>query len=145
MKLQTASRLALLAVLELAGDPKRQRSAGEIADAYGISLNHLAKVLRDLSRAGLVEAVRGVGGGYRFCGNSKRTTLLDVIQLFETISAHAGEQTNTDEASAMEATLGLILKEIDDTVRATLQSITIDTAVKLSERSRAARDKPPNG
>lgn len=137
MKLQTASRLALFAVLELAGDPARQRSAGEIAAAYGVSLNHLAKVMRDLSRAGLVEAVRGVGGGYRFAGNPRRTTLLDVIQLFESVSDPGRQRPNSDDASATEAALSLILKEIDDTVRATLQSITIDTAVKLVRRQRA--------
>ncbi len=139
MKLQMASRLALFAILELAGDQERQRSAGEIADAYGVSLNHLAKVLRDLSRAGLVEAVRGVGGGYRFSGNSKRTTLLDVILLFENVDGHAKEGTNGVKASATEAALSLILKEIDDTVRATLQSITIDTAVKLTHRLSAPK------
>lgn len=61
MKLQKATRCALYAVLELAADPQRQMSASEIADKYGISLNHLAKVLRSLGREGLVEAVRGAG------------------------------------------------------------------------------------
>ena len=79
MKLHMASRCALYAMLELAKDPERQVSAADIAKQYGISLNHLAKVMRDLSRAGLVEAVRGVGGGYRLRANAKRTTLLDVI------------------------------------------------------------------
>ena len=75
MKLQKQTVIALLATLELARDPARTLSAGEIADQFGISVNHLAKVLRDLGRAGLVEAVRGVGGGYRFSGNAKRTSL----------------------------------------------------------------------
>ncbi|NKB59792.1 MAG: Rrf2 family transcriptional regulator [Alphaproteobacteria bacterium] len=139
MRLQTASRLALLSVLDLAADPARQRSAGEIAEAYRVSLNHLAKVLRDLNRAGLVESVRGVGGGYRFCGNAKRTTLLDVIQIFENVSGDATVRANPIDASATEAALSLILKEIDDTVQATLQSITIDTAVKLIQKL------PPRG
>jgi len=132
VRLQTASRLALLSVLDLAADPDRQRSAGEIAAAYRVSLNHLAKVLRDLSRAGLVEAVRGVGGGYRFCGNAKRTTLLDIIEIFENVSSDATVGPDGEKGSGAEAALSLILKEIDDTVQATLQSITIDTAVKLT-------------
>ncbi len=75
MKLQKATLFALFSVLELARDPNRQISATDIADTYGISANHLAKVLRDLGRAGLVEAVRGVGGGYRFSGNANRISL----------------------------------------------------------------------
>ena len=65
MKLQKATQFALYAAIELALEPERQLSAAEIAQKYGISLNHLAKVLRDLGRAGLVESVRGVGGGCR--------------------------------------------------------------------------------
>ncbi|MBX6370252.1 MAG: Rrf2 family transcriptional regulator, partial [Rhodospirillales bacterium] len=65
MRLQKATRFGLYAVLELALDPTRQLSAAEIAAKYGISSNHLAKVLRDLGRAGLVDSVRGAGGGYR--------------------------------------------------------------------------------
>jgi 1-acyl-sn-glycerol-3-phosphate acyltransferase len=40
-------------------------------------------VLAELARAGIVESVRGVGGGYRFAANARRLTLLDVIRLFE--------------------------------------------------------------
>ena len=54
MKLQRASRFALYAVVELAGAGDRQVTASQIADKYGISINHLAKVMRDLGRAGLV-------------------------------------------------------------------------------------------
>src|ERR1039457_3647952 len=85
MKLQKATSFALYAVLDLAGNPTSQLSGTEIADKYGISAHHLAKVLRDLGRAGIVEATRGVGGGYRLAANAKRLTLLDVIQVFEPI------------------------------------------------------------
>src|SRR5579863_654346 len=86
MKLQKATCFALYAVLELAADPTRQLAAAEIAEKYDISLHHLAKVLRDLGRAGIVDAARGAGGGYRFSGNPKRLTLMDVIELFEPIA-----------------------------------------------------------
>ena len=83
MKLQKATTFALIAVLELAADPQAQPSVLEIAEKHGISAHHLAKVMRDLGRAGIVDAVRGVGGGYRFIGNPKRLTLMDIIDLFE--------------------------------------------------------------
>ncbi len=137
MKLQRASRFALYAVMELAADPARQITAADIADKYGISINHLAKVLRDLGRAGLVESVRGAGGGFRFSGNAKRTTLMDVIQLFEDVGGdmpgglrEPGE--NTDVGQAM----GQVLNEIDAIAQATLRSITIDTMFKIVGRKR---------
>lgn len=131
MRLQKATRFALYAVLELAANPDRQLSAGEIAEKYGISINHLAKVLRTLGRTGLVEAARGAGGGYRFAGNARRTTLLDVIQHFENIDPiQAGEREPGDDTAAGLA-LKRVLEEIEDTARATFSSITLDTMMKI--------------
>jgi Rrf2 family protein len=133
MRLQTSTRLALYAVLLLAGDPRRQFAAAEIAQRFGISVNHLAKVLRTLGRAGLVEAVRGAGGGYRFRGNAKRVTLLDVIQLFEDVASeeHPGEDPGmrTLEGHALRR----VLDEIDGIARATLRSVTLATMLKLGQ------------
>ena len=74
MKLQKNTRLALYSVLEFAAAPGRHVAAFEIAEKYGVSPHHLAKVLSELARAGVVESVRGVGGGYCFAGNARRLT-----------------------------------------------------------------------
>ena len=85
MKLQKNTRLALYSVLEFAARPGKHVPAVEVAQKYGESAHHLAKVLSELARAGILESVRGVGGGYRFAGNARRLTLLDVIRLFEDV------------------------------------------------------------
>lgn len=140
MKLQRASRIALYAVLELAADPERQITAAAIAERYGVSINHLAKVMRDLGRAGLVESVRGAGGGFRFCGNARRTTLMDVIQLFEAVGGDGpGNPREPGERTGVGAALHQVLDEIGAIAQATLRSITIDTMLKLVARH-APRD-----
>jgi Rrf2 family protein len=138
MKLQKGTSLALYSVLEFAANPGRQLSAAEIADKYGASTHHLAKVLRELGRAGLVESARGVGGGYRFSGNAKRLTLMDVIELFEDISTRTGESDEFDARSDVGRALGAVMTEIDEISRATFRSITVDTMLKLIERQRHA-------
>lgn len=130
MKLQKATLFALYSVLELARDPGRQMSAAEIAEAYGISVNHLAKVLRELGRAGLVEAVRGVGGGYRFCGNAKRTSLYDVINLFGDIVTDSSEMPGPAGETEVTQALGRVLAEVDEIAVATLKSISLTTLLK---------------
>jgi len=134
MKLQKASSFALYAVLELAANPAHQLSGTEIAEKYGISAHHLAKVLRDLGRAGIVEAARGVGGGYRLAANPKRLTLLDVIQIFEEVEPQ--NNANGDSRGATDAVraLGVVLDELDDHTLATFRSITISTMLKLMAR-----------
>lgn len=142
MKLQKATRFALYAVLELARDPERQFSAGEIAERFEISGHHLSKVLRTLGRVGLVEALRGAGGGYRFRGNPKRVTLLDVLQHFEALGAKDGAReagSRTPEGRA----LGRVLDEIDDIARATLGSITVGTMRKLIEQDKREQAQKP--
>jgi len=136
MKLQKATLFALFAVLELARDPSRQVSASDIAETYGISVNHLAKVLRDLGRAGLVEAARGAGGGYRFTGNVKRTSLYDVVALFGDIVPDAGEIPGPAGDTAIGTALAAVLREIDEIAIATFKSISLATLLKALERGR---------
>lgn len=135
MKLNKGSLFALFAVLELASDGNRKLSTTDIAEKYGISTHHLAKVMRNLVHAGLVQAVRGVGGGYRFAGNVSRTTLLDVIQLFETLESELDMPNPRSRAGApVVAELQSITHEIDDLIKAVLDTITLETALKNTRR-----------
>ena len=134
MKLQKNTMLALCGVLEFAAQPGRQLSTAEIAGKYGASAHHLAKVLARLRRAGLVKAARGSGGGYRFSGNPKRVTLLDVIAIFESIGAKPPRAPRRE----LERAVDQVLAEIDATARATFSSITLETMLKIARRPKAA-------
>ena len=135
MNLQISSRIAVFALLELAGRPQRQLAVAEIGAKYGASSHHLAKVMQVLARAGLVRSVRGARGGYQFNGNARRTTLLDVIQLFENLGA-VGADSRAAGATREAKALREVLTEIDDIARATLGSITLATMLKLVDRRR---------
>ena len=151
MKLQKNTLFALYSVLESASAPERPLSAGEIARKYGISPHHLAKVLHTLAQAGVVESVRGVGGGYRFVGNAKRLTLMDVIEQFEKIGAAGRSSTPPGRSgvppgrsgvpprrrdAGVERAVDTVFAEIDAMAEATLRSISIATMLKLQERQR---------
>ena len=129
MKLNKATRFALFSILELASKPERHLSATEIANKYDISSHHLVKVLHSLVRARLVGSVRGAGGGYRFIGNTKRITLLDVIEIFEDIRQPLVEHEAADNTDIGQA-LSQIMLEIDEITIATLNSISIETFLK---------------
>ena len=134
MKLQKATLCGLYAVLELAAHSDQQISAAEIAEKYNISINHLAKVLRSLVRATLVELVRGAGGGYRFSGNPKRVTLPDVIELFEEVGRDAENSPPLDQDEGR--ALHKVLREIDDIAIASLSAISITTLLRIIERQK---------
>lgn len=134
MRLQKNTSLALYSVLEFAADPTRHISAAEIAVKYDVSSHHLAKVLSELARVGIVESVRGVGGGYRFAGNARRLTLMDIIQIFEELGVPEGERREQGELTPVGRALGVVLSEIDEIAKATFSSITLATMLRLIAR-----------
>ncbi|MCS7302433.1 MAG: Rrf2 family transcriptional regulator, partial [Candidatus Kapabacteria bacterium] len=52
----------------------------EIAEAHGIPYYFLAKLVQDLTRAGLISSIKGPGGGIRLARDPKQITVLDVAR-----------------------------------------------------------------
>jgi len=65
MRLTRYTDYAMRVLLYLGARPERLCSIAEIAGAYGISQNHLMKVVSDLVNAGYLVSVRGRAGGVR--------------------------------------------------------------------------------
>lgn len=65
MRLTHYTDYTLRVLLYLARHPDRLCSIAEIATAYGISKNHLMKIINDLVNAGYLDSVRGRNGGVR--------------------------------------------------------------------------------
>ncbi len=141
MRLQKNTLLALYSVLEFASRPGELVPASAVATTYGESAHHLAKVLSELTRAGIVESVRGVGGGYRFVANPKRLSLLDVIRLFEDLDAGASAAGPAN--TAVDRALGQVLAEIDQNTLATFGSITVSTMLKMVQAEDGSSGRRP--
>lgn len=65
MKLTRYTDYALRVLLYLGARPERLCAISEMSRAYGISQNHLMKVVHDLGKAGFVASARGRLGGIR--------------------------------------------------------------------------------
>jgi Rrf2 family protein len=57
--------------------------AGDIAQRHGIPLQFLVQILRTLRSAGLIESVRGAGGGYRLSAPPQEVALADIVDAME--------------------------------------------------------------
>jgi len=68
-----------LAVAERAGTA----SAKEIADAYGIPLPLLAKILQKLTKTGLLTSLPGSSGGYKLAKRPEKISALEVIHAID--------------------------------------------------------------
>lgn len=80
MKLSTKGRYAVTAMMDLAiHDQFGPVTLAEISHCQGISLSYLEQLFAKLRRKGLVEGVRGPGGGYRLARPADRVTVADII------------------------------------------------------------------
>ena len=89
MKLSTRGRYAMVALTDMAlrGDGSLV-NLGEISKAQSISLSYLEQLFVKLRRAGLVESVRGPGGGYRLAKPASDIRVADVLEAVdEAVSA----------------------------------------------------------
>jgi Rrf2 family nitric oxide-sensitive transcriptional repressor len=83
MRLTSFTDFALRVLMRLAGEPNRSFATGEIASEFGISRNHLAKVVRDLADHGFISTQRGAGGGFLLARPAQSITLGDVVRALE--------------------------------------------------------------
>lgn len=93
VKLSTKGRYAMVALADLAiQGPENLSSLGELSKRQRISLPYLEQLFVKLRRAGLVESVRGPGGGYRLARPASEIRVADVLgAVDETVSAmHSG-------------------------------------------------------
>lgn len=77
------SDYALIALSHLAQARDGLSSAREIADRHRVSLPLLMNILKQLTRAGVVESVRGARGGYRLVANADEMSLGEFIGIVE--------------------------------------------------------------
>jgi Rrf2 family transcriptional regulator, nitric oxide-sensitive transcriptional repressor len=94
MRMALHTDFALRTLLYL-GAKSGRSTAGEIATFYGISANHLAKVVHQLGRLGYVRNLRGPGGGIELARDAGEITVGGVLRAFEGRDVHLLECLDT--------------------------------------------------
>ncbi|MDN0081525.1 Fe-S cluster assembly transcriptional regulator IscR [Crenobacter sp. SG2305] len=80
MRLTTKGRFAVTAMLDLAlRESNGPVTLAGISERQSISLSYLEQLFGKLRRAGLVESVRGPGGGYTLAKDAEAISVADII------------------------------------------------------------------
>ena len=80
MKLTTKGRYAVTAMLDLALHyNKGAVTLADIARRQGISLSYLEQLFAKLRRSGLVDSVRGPGGGYNLATEPAKISVAEIV------------------------------------------------------------------
>src|ERR1700724_2845841 len=144
LKLTKKADYGLMALKYLAEHPETPAlSAKDIADAYGIPAQLLAKILQRLTKTGLLRSHAGMNGGYALARDSRQ------ISAFEVIHAIDGPlfiTSCTKGAKGCDLTPSCTIKEplarVNDTIAAVLKSISIfDLADREIQLGRTAASR----
>jgi Rrf2 family protein len=127
LKLTKKADYALMAMKHLAEQPgNAARSAKDVADAFGIPPEALAKILQRLAKAGLLNSQHGINGGYILARPAHTISAFEVIQaidgpLFITSCVTLrGECGQTDRCNIREP-----LRKVNESIEAVLRRIKI--------------------
>jgi Rrf2 family protein len=127
LKLTKKADYGLIALKYLAEHPERPAlSAKDVADAYGIPAQLLAKILQRLTKTGLLRSHAGMNGGYALARDARQ------ISAYEVILAIDGPffiTSCTKGKKGCELTPSCTIKEplarVNDTIAGVLKSISI--------------------
>ena len=142
VRVTDAASLGLHAAAYLAAREGERVPTAKVADALGVSSAHLAKVLRELERAGIVRAKRGPSGGFQLARDAARVTLKQVYEAvegpIETERCLLGEP-----ACEGQCILGGLMKSVDDEVRRKLGGVHLaDVADAFRRGAKRGRARP---
>jgi Rrf2 family protein len=127
LKLTKKADYGLMAMKHLAERaPQGACSAKDVADAYGIPQEALAKILQRLVKAGLLHSQHGMNGGYTLARDTARISAFEVIRaidgpLFITSCITVrGECDQTDRCTIREP-----LRRVNESIEQVLRRISI--------------------
>ena len=139
MKLSTKGKYGLRAFIDLAASGEGQPvSILSIAQRQEISISYLEKLMAMLKKAGLVESVRGVTGGYTVARPMDEISVGDVLRALEgdlaPVECAGIESGQASQCSGSSQCVSKIVwKRINDSINDTVDSIYIGELVRESK------------
>ena len=83
IKLSKLSDYAIVVLSRLATEQGELQTASSLSEGTGIPEPTVAKVLKLLSRSGIIQSIRGVKGGYLFNRSPSEITITELIEALE--------------------------------------------------------------
>lgn len=142
MKITALEEYGLRCLLQLARNG--EMSISEISNREGLSIQYVAKITASLKKAGLVEAIRGVHGGYKLAQKPNELSIRKIMSslgqpLFDADFCvnHAGKKEACvhEKDCSIRSVWSVVHEQIDRMMnQMTLEDLLKNTEVKTRER-----------
>ncbi len=143
MKLSTKGRYGLRAIIDMAvnsEDGTETISIQSISQRQGISETYLEQLMRPLKQAGLINSIRGAGGGYQLARDAAQISVGEVLRALEgdlkPVDCGAIRQSGGCDA-ADSCVTKLVWKRMNEAIQNAVDSITLG---ELIDESRKMKD-----
>lgn len=134
MKLSTKGRYAVTAMMDLAiHDNEGPVTLSDISRCQGISLSYLEQLFSMLRKSGLVQGVRGPGGGYRLAKTPNKISVADIIIAVDESIDSTHCKGHLDCNKGEKCLTHHLWNELSDQLLAFLSSITLAEFIKDPE------------
>ena len=129
--LHERGRCALLLLLDVA----MNQSSGSVktADAsrrQGVSRSYAEQLFPQLKNRGLIETIRGPGGGHRLAIPAEDISLADVVEAVQQLTARAPK-----DPMGLSGIVGAAIDDADDRFLAVLRSVRLSSMVACAKAS----------
>ncbi len=126
LKLTKKADYGLIAVKHLAECRQGACSAKDIAEAYGMPQEALAKILQRLVKAGLLQSQHGTNGGYALARDARSITAFEVINSIDgPVRITSCTTKHGDCEQSPRCTVREPLRKVNDSIREVLSRISI--------------------
>ena len=127
MKLSKLTDYGVVLLSFLAAAPERSKSAASLAEETGIPGPTVAKLMKMLTRGGLVTSTRGIAGGYTLASAAETITVAGIISAIEGPIALTACVEESDDLCSVESTCGVAgnWDSVNKAVKAALENVKL--------------------
>ena len=127
MRLSKMTDYAVVMMVHMGQTPGRVFAASQIADETGVTQPTVAKLLKELTRGGLLTSIRGVNGGYVIDRAPADISVAEVVEVLEGPIALTACVDGADDNCNVESLCGMRgnWNKVNSAIRTALEGVTL--------------------
>lgn len=130
LKVSEAVALAIHACVIVAKEAENKTTTASIASILKASESHLSKVMQRLTKAGIVNSVRGPGGGFVINSKPEDIKLIDIYEAVDGVFRCSECLFDHQACDGQKCVLGNFIENVNKQVKTFFETKTLDNLMR---------------